>query len=379
MTSPELRASSYEQPEVDFARSSRLEARSDFMSDFPQSPPIPFEPDRPHEVFIIQPRRHRLWLHIVLLAATFVSTTIVGTWIAGNFAHRQPAFYFDDNVSMFPVELLWEAPAKLLAGLPFSLTLMFILLAHEMGHYLYARRYHVYATLPYFIPFPSLIGTLGAFIRIKSPIPSRAALFDIGIAGPIAGFIPSCFAVLAGMSLSQPLAILVPAGDHEPGFPLAFHLAVRLLHMPAPETLSLHPITMAGWVGMFATALNLLPGGQLDGGHIIYAVAPRLHRWISLATVLALIPLAKYGWIGWLLWSVVLWLTSHHPPIPVRDSLSGGRKWLAVFGIFMLLFAFTPAPITNASGHEQWPPLRDAGVQLMHSVRSGLRHLLHRQ
>jgi membrane-associated protease RseP (regulator of RpoE activity) len=328
------------------------------MSD--PAPPIPtiLDPDHPHEVWIIQPTRQRLWLHIVLLGATFVSTSIVGTWMQGNFARHQPAFYFDDNISMFPVELLWQAPAKLVAGLPFCLTLMFILLAHEMGHYLYARRHHVYVTLPYFIPFPSLIGTLGAFIRIKSPIPSRAALFDIGIAGPIAGFIPSCVAVLAGLSLSQPLAAAIPAGDHEPGFPLAFHLAAHLLRMSPPATLSLHPIAMAGWVGMFATALNLLPGGQLDGGHILYAISPRLHRWISLATVLALIPLAKYGWIGWLLWSVILWMTSHHPPIPVRAGLSAARKRLALSALFMLVLAFAPAPITNASGRGQWPAIR---------------------
>jgi len=147
---------------------------------------------------------------------------------------------------------------------------MFILLAHEMGHYLCARHYRVNATLPFFIPFPSLIGTFGAFIRIKSPIPTRAALFDIGIAGPIAGFIPSCAAVLVGLSLSRPLMFAGPL-DNEPGFPGAFYLAARLLHLDVPVTsLSLHPIAVAGWVGMFATALNLLPGGQLDGGHICF-------------------------------------------------------------------------------------------------------------
>src|SRR5450631_2607324 len=164
------------------------------------------------------------------------STMVVGARMEFNFLHQQPVFSLnDDTLSLFPIGWIAQHPANLLMGLPFSLTLMFILFAHEMGHYLYARHYRVHATLPFFVPFPSLIGTLGAFIRIKSPIPSRAALFDIGIAGPIAGF---------------------AASDIQLGFPLAFQLAARLLHIETPlAALSLHPIAAAGWVGMFATAL----------------------------------------------------------------------------------------------------------------------------
>src|SRR5271157_194290 len=273
-------------------------------------------------VWVIPPPRPRWWLHIMLLAATFLSTLVVGARIYANFALQQPAFSFtNDNIPMFPVEWMWQAPTKLMHGLSFSLTLMLILLAHEMGHYLCARRYRVYATPPFFIPFPSLIGTFGAFIRIKGPIPNRAALFDIGIAGPIAGFIPSCAAVLAGLSLSRPLLFAGPL-DNEPGFPPVFYLGARLLHLGVPVTsLSLHPIAVAGWVGMFATALNLLPGGQLDGGHILFSVFPKLHKWVSLAVVIALIPLAKYCWVGWLLWAVLLWLTGRHPPTPSRRGI----------------------------------------------------------
>ena len=199
---------------------------------------------QPQTAVWVTPRpRPRWWLHILLLAATFLSTLVVGARIYANFAARQPAFSFnDDSISFFPVEWMWQAPARLMHGLSFSLTLMFILLAHEMGHYLYARHYRVYATPPFFIPFPSLIGTLGAFIRIKGPIPNRTALFDIGIAGPIAGFIPSCAAVLMGLSLSHPQVFSHAPLDNEPGFPLAFHLAARLLHLNVPLTsLSLHP------------------------------------------------------------------------------------------------------------------------------------------
>ncbi len=331
-------------------------------------------------IWVIPPPRERWWLHILLLAATFLSTLVVGARIYANFAARQPVFSFnDESISPFPVEWFWQAPARLMHGLSFSFTLMFILLAHEMGHYLYARHYRVFATPPFFIPFPSLIGTLGAFIRIKGPIPNRTALFDIGIAGPIAGFVPSCVAVLVGLSLSHPLAPSNTPLDIAPGFPLAFHLAARLLHLGVPTSLSLHPIAVAGWVGMFATAMNLLPGGQLDGGHILFSVFPKLHRWVSLAVVVALIPLAKYCWMGWLIWAVVLWLTSQHPPIPSRPGISTARRWFAVFAIAMLVLAFTPTPITGASGRERWPGMRDESVRGAHFVKDKVRRLLHRK
>jgi Zn-dependent protease len=351
------------------------------MSEITSPPPNALAWERQPEptVWVVPAPPQRWGLHLLLLAATFLSTLTVGARIYANFALRQPAFSFnDDNLPLFPIEWMWQAPSRLMHGLSFSLALMFILLAHEMGHYLYARHYHVHATLPFFIPFPSLIGTFGAFIRIKSPIPTRTALFDIGIAGPIAGFIPSCVAVLVGLSLSHPLMFVGPL-DNEPGFPAAFYLAARLLHLDVPLTsLSLHPIAVAGWVGMFATALNLLPGGQLDGGHILFSVFPKLHRWVSLAVVIALVPLAKYFWVGWLLWAVVLWLTSRHPPIRRRPELSKARKVLAVFAIAMLALAFTPTPITGASGRERWPAIRDEGLQAGHFLRYEVRHLLHR-
>jgi hypothetical protein len=356
---------------------------SEPTSPFPTA--LEWEPSPQPQVWIVRPPRPRWWLHILLLAATFLSTLVVGARIYANFALQQPAFSFlNDNIPMFPVEWMWQAPARLMHGFYFSFTLMFILLAHEMGHYLYARHYRVLATPPFFIPFPSLIGTFGAFIRIKGPIPTRKALFDIGIAGPIAGFIPSCAAVLIGLSLSHPLMFSGALAENEPGFPLAFRLAARLLHLDVPLTsLSLHPIAVAGWVGMFATALNLLPGGQLDGGHILFSVFPKLHRWVSMAVVLALIPLAKYFWIGWLVWAVVLWLTSRHPPIPRRPGISTARKALAAFATVMLVLAFTPAPFTHSSGREVWrelwPGMRETTRDSLHSLGGGIQHVLHRK
>jgi Zn-dependent protease len=331
-------------------------------------------------VWVVRRPRERWWLYALFLLLTLFSTMVVGARMQFNFAHHQPVFALnDDSLSLFPIGWIMEHPANLLLGLPFSLTLMFILFAHEMGHYLYARHYRVYATPPFFVPFPSLIGTLGAFIRIKSSIPSRAALFDIGIAGPIAGFIPACVALVYGLALSHPAAHFNQL-DARPGFPLIFHLAASLLHIGTPlAKLSLHPIAAAAWVGMFATALNLLPGGQLDGGHIVFSIFPRYHRWISLLTVLAMIPLGKYFWMGWFLWAVLLGLTMRHPRVPRYPAVTGGRRILALCAALMLVLTFTPAPFTRSSGGEAWPQIRDGGRELIHELRDDVRQLRHRK
>jgi membrane-associated protease RseP (regulator of RpoE activity) len=191
---------------------------------------------------------------------------------------------------------------------------------------------------------------MGAFIRIKSPIRSRAALFDIGIAGPIAGFVFACIALVAGLLLSKPApAIFSP--DLQLGYPLIFHLAHRVLRMSQPLSgIYLHPAAIAAWVGMFATALNLLPGGQLDGGHIVFSISPRVHRIISGLTIAILIPLAVYRWTGWLLWAVLLAISGmRHPTVPAWPGVSSGRRWLALFAAIMLLLTFTPTPFTHSS------------------------------
>ena len=339
--------------------------------------------DRPlnaQEVWMIQRPRTRWWLYVLFLLLTMFSTTVVGARMEFNYLHRQPAISLnDDLISLFPIGWALQPASNLLLGLPFSLTLMFILFAHEMGHYLYARHYRVYVTPPFFVPFPSLIGTLGAFIRIKSPIPSRAALFDIGIAGPIAGFIPACVALLVGLSLSHPMPHPT-ASQIQLGFPLVFECARRLLGIHTPlSSLSLHPIAAAAWVGMFATALNLLPGGQLDGGHIVHSISPALHRRVTLLTVLALMPLGIYLWMGWFLWAVVLASTSKHPRVPRYPSVTGKRQAIAVCGLLMLVLSFTPAPFTHISGKEAWPDIRDGARQTVHDLRDKVWHVLHRK
>jgi peptidase M50-like protein len=353
---------------------------SDPASHFPAA--LEWKQQPQPSVWVTPPPRQRWWLYGLFLLLTLFSTMVVGARMQFYFQNHQPVFWLgDDSLSIFPIDWIARHPANLLLGLPFALTLMFILFAHEMGHYLYARHYRVYATPPLFVPCPylSLFGTLGAFIRIKSPIPSRAALFDIGITGPIAGFIPACVALLYGLSLSRPIV-----GSAEPalhlGFPLAFSLAARLLHIAWPlSALSLHPVAAAAWVGMFATALNLMPGGQLDGGHIVFSISPRLHRWVSLLTVVALVPFGKYLWTGWFLWAVLLALTRGHPRVPRYPDVSGRRRALALCAALMLVLAFTPAPITQSSGKEVWPKIRDGSRDTLHDLREYVRHKLHRR
>jgi membrane-associated protease RseP (regulator of RpoE activity) len=310
----------------------------------------------PHDVYVIQPQRPRYWLHLLLLVLTFITTTIVGAQLQYNFDHNLPVLRAGETfLPLFPIEWLFRTPYAVLRGIPFSLTLMLILLAHEMGHYLYAKRYGVAVTLPYFIPAPTLIGTLGAFIRIRSFIPSRAALFDIGVAGPIAGFIFAVPAMLIGLLVSHSGVSLGP-DDIPLGFPIIFKLghavlshATPVLSHPLPE-LNLHPVALAAWVGMLATALNLLPGGQLDGGHIVYAAFPRAHKWVSILSIAALIPMAIFSWVGWILWAVILAITGlRHPNVPLKPGLSPKRQRLALFALLMLLLTLIPAPFLGGS------------------------------
>jgi Zn-dependent protease len=318
---------------------------------------------RPLEVLVVRPRKQRYWLHLLLFLATLLTTLVVGAHMELNFLRGLPALYIgNDGLFSF---LRWALqPSHLALGIPFSFTLMLILLAHEMGHYLYCRHYGVDATLPFFIPFPTLFGTLGAFIRIRSPIRSRRVLFDIGIGGPIAGFLVALPVLVVAFGLSKPLPPVSILGDLtiEPGFPLIFRIARYLLanaglvhdiaHIPL-NRICLHPTAMAAWVGMLATALNLLPGGQLDGGHIVYALAPRAHRTVSRLTILALIPMGIFFWLGWLIWATLLRISGmRHPMVEEWPGVTNGRRWLAVFGLLMLVLTLTPAPIADGSALE---------------------------
>jgi len=314
-------------------------------------------------VYAARQPRQRYWLNVLLLLLTCFTTLVVGARMQYNFAHGQSVLSMDDSAApLFPARWAFSHPARLLLGLPFAGTLMLILLAHEMGHYLYCKRYGVWATLPFFIPAPTLIGTFGAFIRIRSPIRSRTALFDIGIAGPIAGFVVAFAVLIVSLGLSKAIPARAPAAALDLGFPLIFQLVHRFLatqsaahgiaRLPLDRVL-LHPTAIAAWVGMFATSLNLLPGGQLDGGHIIFSIAPRAHKFVSRLTVLILLPMAYYLWFGWFVWAILLQLSSlRHPQVAEWPRVSGGRAWLAVFALLMLALTLTPAPFGHASFQE---------------------------
>jgi len=316
--------------------------------------------------WVPRPPAQIYWLHALLLLLTCFTTLVVGARMQANFMLDKPAFSLDDEVSLFPVRWVFEHPwSRLMLGVPFAAILMLILLAHEMGHYLYCKRYRVWATLPFFVPAPTLIGTLGAFIRIRSPIRSRTALFDIGIAGPIAGFLVSTGVLWVSLGLSKPLPGTLRPDDLQMGFPLIFEWMQRVLaghggaHGVAALPLNrviLHPCAIAAWVGMFATSLNLLPGGQLDGGHIVFSLVPWAHKFVSRLTILILLPMAYYLWSGWFLWAILLQLSSlRHPQVAELPRVSGVRVWLAFFALAMLAVTLTPAPFRHAAAREVIP------------------------
>ena len=303
--------------------------------------------------------RPRYWLYSLAFLATVFTTLAIGARLQFNFEHHLPAYVYDEDVFPF----LWAArhPGRLLAGIPFAATLMLILMAHEMGHYIACLRYRVYATLPFFIPAPTPIGTLGAFIRIKSPIPSRRALFDIGIAGPIAGFVVALPILALAIALSQPALAGAPNAQIRFSFPLIFDIATAVFGKGiAFGTLLLHPIGIAAWVGMFATCLNLLPAGQLDGGHIVFALTPRWHLWVSRITVV-LLAFGFLFWHGWGVWAALLYgIGLRHPPLgPSIPPIFANQVWespwapigwkrimISLVAAFMLIVTFAVTPIS---------------------------------
>jgi len=293
---------------------------------------------------VTRSRPHRYWLHILLLVLTFFTTTMVGAGMASSFRANRPVSFEAELDGYFRV---WSDPSYLLSGLPFSLTLLTILMAHEMGHYLTARYYTVDATLPFFLPAPTLIGTLGAFIRLRSPILSRRVLFDIGIAGPIAGFLTLLIPLAVGVALSKPIPGIALRGDFIFGTPWL----MRLFEMirfggRSPNDLLLHPMVRAAWAGLLATALNLLPIGQLDGGHILYAVVGDRAKWLSRFFVVGLVVMGIFVTYSWLVWAALLLLFGmRHPSIYDPHPVGRARSWLALGALVILLLSFTPAPV----------------------------------
>jgi membrane-associated protease RseP (regulator of RpoE activity) len=298
-----------------------------------------------HESEFDSPRpRQRYWLHALLFLLTLLSATVVGAGLQESFAANRP---IDFDSDLYGYVRMWHDPWFLLHGLPFSLTLLTILMAHEMGHYLTARHYRVDVSLPYFLPAPTLIGTMGAFIRIRSAIFSKRALFDIGIAGPIAGFVVLLAPLAVGLSLSKVSPGAVHNSDLIFGSPLLLQLFERIAFPGVRvEDIYLHPVARAAWVGLLATALNLLPIGQLDGGHILYAFAGEKTRWLSRFFVALLIPMGFFFAYSWLLWAVLLFFFGmRHPVIYDPYPIGRARTWLGIAALIILILSFTLSPV----------------------------------
>ena len=257
----------------------------------------------------------------------------------------------------------------LVGGLRLVIGAFTIMMAHEMGHYVACRIHRVDASLPYFIPFPSLVGTMGAFIRIRDPFPNRKVLFDIGIAGPFAGFI-ACLPVLAfGLLEAQVVPDRPDAFAIGLGEPLFFQWAARLVLGPVPQgmTLALGPLGLAAWFGLLLTALNMMPIGQLDGGHVSYSLFRERALYLSRA-MLAVAVFLLYLRPTWLLWTVLLLVLARRPHPPTLDDaapLGRTRTWLAAIGFVMFAVCFTPNPFMVS-----WSDYREAGAWILSHLTS---------
>ena len=285
--------------------------------------------------------RERYWLYSLLFALTLLTTTVVGTAMQIDFDRNLP---FDLERSLETWPAVWRHPAMLLRGLPFSLTLLTILLAHEFGHYVAAAFHRVNSSLPYFLPSPFL-GTFGAFIRVRSPIFSKRALFDIGIAGPLAGFVFLAPALAVGLAFSKMIPGIAHQGSLRFGVPMLQWLLQHAIFPGTPAAdIYLHPMARAAWIGMFMTALNLLPIGQLDGGHILYAFFPGRHKLVSRSLCILLLPLGRF-WLGWTVWGfILLWLGRRHPVVEDPTPLDPGRRKLGLYAlvVFALCICLVP-------------------------------------
>jgi membrane-associated protease RseP (regulator of RpoE activity) len=266
-------------------------------------------------------------INIVLFVITFLTTSLAGASSGDSFIEY------------------------VISGLPYSLTIITILLTHEFGHYFAAKSFGVRATLPYFIPFPSLIGTMGAVIRVKSPIPHRRALFYIGAMGPLAGFAVSIVAVVAGISLSE-VKSLPPGGGEVPipifGDSILFAMIVKFFHGAIPEgkDIFLSPYAWAGWIGFLVTSINLMPVGQLDGSHILYALIGEKQKVFGWGVLVGL-GVLSFFWHGWVIWIfiIVFFLMVAHPPTAAGKGLNLFEKGVGWFCMVIFILTFIPIPV----------------------------------
>lgn len=301
----------------------------------------------PQPVFT-RPHR-RIWVPLVLFLCTVFSTLAVGVEFAVSYAQdREP---FSGTAGMFgAASQVFQHPSLLVLGVPFSFTLLTILLAHELGHFFAGKHYGIDVSYPYFIPAPNFFGTFGAVISIRSPIPTRKALFDVGLAGPVAGFVIALPAMAWAVATSKIVPGAAERADVLFGHSLLSMLLIGLFHPHInPDWVLLNPVGRAAWVGLFVTALNLLPVWQLDGGHIVYSLASRDHRRISLGVGLGLVLLGVFYWPGWAFWGVILLVLAmrfRHPPLLNQwEPLDPSRRAWAVAALAIFVLCFILAPV----------------------------------
>ena len=269
------------------------------------------------------------YLNIVLFVLTFISTLTVGAMHEG-------------------IDVVAE-PLKIYKGWPFSIALLLILLFHEFSHYVASKKHRIEASLPYFIPAPTLFGTFGAVIKMKSPITTKNALIDIGASGPIAGFIVSVIATVIGLSFSRIMPVHDAVNVISLGDSLLFKGLARAIlgAVPDNQDIYLHPVALAGWIGFFVTSLNLIPVGQLDGGHILYALLGDKHEVISKLLVGLMFIMGFLLWDGWIIWGILLIIIGfRHPPIVYSEMpLDPKRKIIGWISLAIFILTFTPVPI----------------------------------
>jgi membrane-associated protease RseP (regulator of RpoE activity) len=284
--------------------------------------------DQPYSVY--PPPKPRIIWNIVLFSLTLMTTVLAGALQEG----------------VNPL----KDPGQLYKGFPFAFALMGILLAHELGHYLVARKHGMDVTLPYFIPAPSFIGTFGAFIKMRSPAKDRRMLLDIGAAGPLVGVGVSIPLLILGLRLSEVKLI-----EGQTGAMLGSSLLLSLISwlvvgpLPPGHDIMIHPVGFAGWIGLLVTSLNLLPVGQLDGGHVIFALLGERQKRISKLVFVGLLALGIFGWEGWLFWCLLLWIMGFRHPRPMEWWVPLDRKrkiigWLTVAVFFL---TFIPVPFSG--------------------------------
>jgi membrane-associated protease RseP (regulator of RpoE activity) len=284
----------------------------------------------------------RTWINIALFIATLLATLFTG-------AVNEMAAMMDDPNQIIPA--LAQQPVLLLSGLPFALTLMSILLCHEMGHYIVGRRYNAPVSLPYFIPMPlaGLFGTMGAVIVQRAPFENRKSLFDIGVAGPLAGFVVALPLLVYGLATSH-VGPITPGGLLEGNSILYWSLKYLIFGRALPGNgvdVYLNSIAWAAWGGLLVTSLNLMPVGQLDGGHILYSLLGK-RAWPVAIGVVALLVAMGFLWNGWVIWAGLAWIFGARHPAPLNDvsPLDAKRRLLGLGVMALFILTFTPIPFT---------------------------------